>query len=131
MGLKPPVYFDLQIRQLKLTAMDIRLSIHRISLFPLLNFCRFAYQVINIVISIDQAAFFIRADLKIFAALQGVYGNRLVFQINGYGCFGIFFNGFKYLARKPSDTCTGSNPLFRALLLKISAKKLETTTLKP
>jgi len=28
-------------------------------------------------------------------------------------------------------TCTGSNPLFRALLRKISAKKLEMTTLKP
>ena len=37
----------------------------------------------------------------------------------------------KMACKKASDTVTGSTPLFKALFLKISAKKLDTTTLKP
>ena len=37
----------------------------------------------------------------------------------------------KMACKKTSDTVTGNTPLFKALFLNMSAKKLDTTTLKP
>jgi hypothetical protein len=49
-------------------------------------------------------------------------------MISVFGSFSIEAN---IAFRKSSETCTGNKALFSALFLKMSAKKLDTTTLNP
>ncbi|HLW06274.1 MAG TPA: hypothetical protein VKY45_01825, partial [Marinilabiliaceae bacterium] len=45
--------------------------------------------------------------------------------------FGSASTALNNFSKNSSETTTGSSPLFKALFLKMSAKKLDTTTLKP
>ena len=91
----------------------------------------YAHQIVDIIVSLQQTLFFVGRNFEKFLLSCGCQGDGLPFQIDTDGGRRADRTTWNSFARNDSLTCTGSNPLFRALLRKISAKKLEMTTLKP
>jgi hypothetical protein len=103
-------------------------------IFKLSNFFLHTQQVIYIVITFDQTGFLIRADLKFFFNSFLSCPRKLISCLSRsteMGVAGSLSTVSKISFRKSSDTVTGSRKLLRALFLKMSAKKLLTTTSKP
>lgn len=90
-----------------------------------------AAQVIHVVVAVLQAAFLVGVDLEPLAAARGFGGQRLPVGSTVKRAAGSSAMAAKIAARKSSLTVIGSRPLLRALLRKMSAKKLDTTTRKP
>ena len=91
----------------------------------------YAHQIVDIIVSLQQTLFFVGRNFEKFfspvAVKVTVCRSRSILTVVE-GADRTTWNSF---ARNDSLTCTGSNPLFRALLRKISAKKLDTTTRNP
>jgi hypothetical protein len=100
--------------------------------FELCDLVLDAQKEVNVVIPVEQAFLFIRIDFEAFRFTGGDKGDALLLQVHGELGIRLRFNGFEEGSQEFfAETCTGSRPLLRALFLKISAKKLETTTLNP
>ena len=97
-------------------------------LFERFDLGRDAAQVVHVVVAVLQTALLVCVDLEALAAARGADRQRLVVQVYVAGSPSI---AAKTAARNSPLTVIGSSPLLRALLRKMSAKKLDTTTRNP
>ena len=96
-------------------------------LFERFDLGRDAAQVVHVVVAVQQAPLLVCVDLEALAAARGADRQRLVVQVYGESPS----IAAKTAARNSPLTVIGSSPLLRALLRKMSAKKLDTTTRNP